>query len=115
FSYLSSSSTECLNLSHHITFVRASLACLRASQGAEERYRTAQLSTNDVHTSLEKRNCDLVNHQHFRLVSSTKVKIDLVIVFIFKDPFLSRLSLVLVIGNEHWFKFMTENVCSHKY
>ena len=41
---------------------------------------------------------DLVNHEHFRLVSSTKVKIDLVIVFIFKDPFSSRLSLVLVMG-----------------
>src|SRR4029434_2392153 len=43
-------------------------------------------------------NCDLVNYQHFRLVSSMKVKIDLVIVFIFKDPFSSRLSLVLVMG-----------------
>src|SRR4029434_6644931 len=57
-----------------------------------DRYRTGQHSNNDMHTSLEKKNnCDLVNHQHFRLVSSTKVKIDLVIVFIYKDPFSSRL------------------------
>src|SRR4029434_4888767 len=83
-----------------------------------DRYRTGQHSTNDVHTSLEKKNnCDLVNHQHFRLVSSTKGKIDLGIVFIYKDPVSSRLSLVLVPGkrsltnifrhsfrqrNEHW-------------
>src|SRR4029434_7016958 len=58
-----------------------------------DRYRTGQHSTNDVHTSLEKKNnYDLVNHQQFRLVSSTKVKIDLVIVFIYKDPFSSGLS-----------------------
>src|SRR4029434_8049761 len=64
-----------------------------------DRYRTGQHSTNYVHTSLEKKkNCDLVNHQNFRLVSSTKVKIDLVIVFIYKDPFSSRLSLVSVTG-----------------
>src|SRR4029434_7284832 len=74
-----------------------------------DRYRTGQHSTNDVHTSLEKKNnCDLVNHQHFRLVSSTKVKIDLVLVFIYKDPFSSRLMLrfhlddirAALIGNE---------------
>src|SRR4029434_6984971 len=77
-----------------ITFVRASLREWR-----RDRYRTGQPSTNDVHTSLEKKNnCDLVHHQHFRLVSSTKVKIDLVIVFIYKDPFSSCLSLVLVTG-----------------
>src|SRR4029434_4353481 len=64
-----------------------------------DRYRTGQHSTNDVHTSLEKKNnCDFVNHQHFRLVSSTKVKIDLVIVFIYKDPFSSRLTLRFHLG-----------------
>src|SRR4029434_990233 len=84
-------------------------------------YRTGQHSTNDVHTSLEKKtNCDLVNHQHFRLVnessnrfshsfylnfrlvSSTKVKIDFVIVFIYKDPFSSRLSHGKKVVNEYF-------------
>src|SRR4029434_4640373 len=68
-----------------------------------DRYRTGQHSTNDVHTSLEKKNnCDLVNHQHFRLVSSTKVKIDLVIVFIYKDQFSSRLSPGKKVVNEYF-------------
>src|SRR4029434_4464252 len=68
-----------------------------------DRYRTGQHSTNDVHTSLEKKNnCDLFNHQHFRLVSSTKVKIDLVIVFIYKDPFSSRLSPGKKVVNEYF-------------
>src|SRR4029434_3209594 len=88
-----SSSTDCLNLCH----VTARLLGLlgRHWEWRRDRYRTGQHSTNDVHTSLEKKNnYDLVNHQHFRLVSSTKVKIDLVIVFIYKDPFSSRLVLV---------------------
>src|SRR4029434_11110710 len=86
-----------------------------------DRYRTGQHSTNDVHTSLEKKNnCDLVNHQHFRLVSSTKVKIDLVIVFIFKDPLSSRLSLVLVTGkrsltNIFRHSFSQQNEHSHTH
>src|SRR4029434_3573889 len=51
-----SSSTECLHLGHHITFVRASLACLSGHlrEWRRDRYRTGQHSTNDVHTSLEK-------------------------------------------------------------
>src|SRR4029434_440066 len=65
-----SSSTECLNLSHHITFVRASLREWRT-----DRYRTGQHSTNDVHKSLEKKSCDLVDHQHYRLISSRKRKL----------------------------------------
>src|SRR4029434_2380184 len=84
-----------------ITFShRASLACLSGHlrEWRRDRYRTGQHSTNDVQ---KKNNCDLVNHQHFRLVSSTKVKIDLVIVFIYKDPFSSRLSLVLVPGKRN--------------
>src|SRR4029434_5500693 len=86
-----------------MTFVSASLACLSGHlrEWRRDRYRTGQHSTNDVHTSLgKKNNCDLVNHQHFRLVSSTKVKIDLVIVFIYKDPFSSRLSLVFSHGKK---------------
>src|SRR4029434_1424260 len=99
YSYLSSS-TECLNFSHHNVNPQ-SVTRMSTHLGAWRRnsYMTGQHSPNDVHTSLEKKkNCDLVTHQHFRLVSSTKVKIDLVIVFIYKDPFSSRLSLVLVTG-----------------
>src|SRR4029434_6820218 len=90
YSYFSSSSLPSACTSDIMTSVRASLACLSGHlrEWRRDRYRTGQHSTNDVHTSLEKKNnCDLVNHQHFRLVSSTRVKIDLVIVFIFKDPF----------------------------
>src|SRR4029434_9583181 len=94
------SSTECLNLSHPITFVRASLACLGISR--EWRRDTGPGNIQPMMLGACKfRNIflfELVNHQHFRLVSSTKVKIDLVIVFIFKDTFSSRLSLVLVTG-----------------
>src|SRR4029434_1189360 len=100
YSYFSSS-TECLNFSHH-NVKPLGVTCMSGHlrEWRRDRYRTGQHSTNDVHTSLEKKknNCDLVNHQHFRLVSSTRVKIDLVIVFIYKDPFSSRLSLVLVPG-----------------
>src|SRR4029434_7579931 len=49
------SSTECLNLSNHITFVRASLACLGISGsggGIQDRA--------------------TFNHQHFRLVNESK-------------------------------------------
>src|SRR4029434_2244441 len=75
YSYFSSS-TECLNFSHHNVSVTCMSGHLR--EWRRDRYRTGQHSTNDVHTSLEK----------------TKVKIDLVIVFIHEDPF----SLVLVTG-----------------
>src|SRR4029434_6836661 len=91
YSYLSSS-TECLNFSH-----RASLACLAISRsGGGIDTGPGNIQPMMCIQVKKKKNCDLLNHQHFRLVSSTKVKIDLVIVFIFKDPFSSRLSLVLV-------------------
>src|SRR4029434_4007733 len=68
YSYFSSS-TECLNLSNHI--VCESVTC----RWRRDRYRTGQHSNNDMHTSLEKKNnCDLVNHQHFRLVSFIKIR-----------------------------------------
>src|SRR4029434_4336768 len=58
------SSTECLNLSHHITFVRASLACgggIDTGPG------------NIQPMSLEKKtNCDLVQHQTFSLLLTCK-------------------------------------------
>src|SRR4029434_10704437 len=75
-----------------------------------------------VHTSLEKnKNCGLVNHHHFRLVSSTKVQIGLVIVFIYKDTFSSRLSLVLVTEKRsltnifrHSFRQRSEHWCDRE-
>src|SRR4029434_1012156 len=73
YSYFSSS-TECLNFSHHNVSVTCMSGHLR--EWRRDRYRTGQQSTNDVHTSLEKKNnCDLVNHQHFRLISSRQRKL----------------------------------------
>src|SRR4029434_9687664 len=58
-----------------------------------DRYRTGQHSTNDVHTCLEKKpNCDLVNHQHFHLVLSTKVQFNS-IQFYFNSAITIQLSL----------------------
>src|SRR4029434_1764837 len=80
-------------------FVRASRACLSGHlrEWRRDRYRSGQHSTNDVHTSLEKNNC-LPPTLSSLLVSSTNVKIYLVIVYLCKDQFSSRLSLVLVPG-----------------
>src|SRR4029434_7485572 len=51
-----SSSTECLNLSHHITFVRASLACLGISgSGGGIDTGPGNIEPMNVHTSLEKK------------------------------------------------------------
>ena len=101
YSYFSSSSLPSAWTSAIMTFVRASLACLSGHlrEWRRDRYRTGQHSTNDVHTSLEKKKQLWLSQPptfSSRLVSSTRVKIDLVIVFIFKDPFSSHLSLVLV-------------------
>src|SRR4029434_505217 len=63
-----------------ITFVRVSLREWR-----RDRYRTGQPSTNDVHTSLEKKKIlTFVHHQHFRLVFSSKAKISIETVFFFQ-------------------------------
>src|SRR4029434_6986236 len=65
-----SSSTEF----YHITFVRASLACLGISGSGPGNIQPMMLGACKFRR--KKMYCELVNHQHFRLVSSTKVKID---------------------------------------
>src|SRR4029434_9665468 len=51
-----SSSTECLNLSHHNVCEGVTcIMCGHLREWRRDRYRTGQHSTNDVYTSLEKK------------------------------------------------------------
>src|SRR4029434_2149473 len=54
YSYFSSS-TECLNFSHHNVCWGVTCMAGHLREWRRDRYRTGQHSTNDVHTSLEKK------------------------------------------------------------
>src|SRR4029434_1667371 len=85
-----SSSTECLNLSHHITFVTCMSGGISGSGGGID---TGQ-------GNIQPMMC--IQVYKIKILSSSNVKIHLVIVFIYKDPISSRLSRGKKVVNEYF-------------